>query len=1837
MAFRQIKSPALADKAVIDTKLDESAVQGQSTLTGMTDPSACFTLLYDVGSDSLKKIGADAFFASFTTDDLEEGSNLYYTAERANADVAAQIDADVLVETNRAIAEEGRIESESKSRDDKLEGQDSALSNRITNEVTRAQNEEGRIETESKQRDSALGVRIDNVLNNTDEVALNSLAEIVTAFQNADSALSGSIIQNAADIVAERERAVGRENQIETEYRLADSALSDRIIERKNATDSDFTHFTLADQNLQNQITSNDGDIATLFAQDSDEEARAKGEESRIEEKLDDEIARSKAVDSAHSAQITAANQARVDDDNVLRAEFAAADQVIKGQVEARDDALIGDATVDGTSGNTITDRIATAKAEAILEGNDVVAFENQERRNADSDLQAQITAEVNRATDAEEALGDRIDSDYTANWADHAAIREEFAAGDANLQSQIDFITSNTDSAALDSLTEIVAEVARVDGTVNALIQTNVGDIEAERLARIAADSALSTRIDIEVSTRRAGDSAVNGRVDDAILDYIARDSDVLASAKAYTDQEADAHQAAGEEYTRQYVTPRIGDATVDGTAGNTITNRITTAKSQAMTYAAGLDSDERARAMTAEGLLSGRVGHVEGLLDSETFDTVAQTVVPAINELHGDAVSYDLQSKDRDSALGQRIDLLENGTSIDVEDLNIRLGIEEGVRERADSDLLARLIVEENRSKLEDGQHDSDISALGLVTSGIRGDLTIETTTRINEDTLLRNRIAADSDRLTLLDSQAHVRMDVILAGSVAKDSDLQAQIDAEVARSTAKDSSHDSDIAVLYNQVGTDVQDLQDQIDDEIERATGVESNLQSQITSNDGDITALQAKDSDLQAQISSNDADIFALQAKDSNQHATAMQAIADEETRATGIEDGLRSDVDSAHARIDHILDGSSTDLDQMLEIVNAFRDADSDLDGVITNNTGRISDLEDRATETDTEQGVQDGRLTALEGRMTTNENLDSDQSVTLADHGSRIEANETRIGDKSLVLKTTSQSLSEAINDLYDDITAEGTSLVGVTDRVEDLEARADADSDLQVVQNARLDSAEGRLTVNEGDIDALETKMGTVALDTSAQAVRPAINELHTQVDDNTSRVGVVEGRADVTDIEQAAQDARLDSLESDRAFNIIKDTQQDTRLDGLENRVDMDTVFQTSANKVVPAINELKGRLDAADSFAQAEKVRQDQDSDRLTTEIATRAQEDSALEGRLNGRIDSAENKIAGDISVSLAEAKAYTRSYADDAESDARAYALDLVAQENEARIINQNSQRQLIDGNHEIGTQRDNAQDLLIAGLQSELDATQVGAGMGPDGSYLTPDSGATTYLGATTSLMNAIITLDTNLATVSGVNNNGRSSLQQQINNEIAARENGDSDLLARLIVEEDYTKAQDSAINGRIDNTNEALAREVADRLAGDSDLQAQIDFITSNTDSAALDSLTEIVAEFQRVDGGLSDLISDNAAEIVRVEGEAKSRDSDETQARIDADAVLQGQIDQRVKKAGDTMSGDLDMTGNMVTGLGVPVQMSDATNKAYTDARLAEQHISQFTTDSLTEGTQLYFTEARARAAVSVFDVDGEGDVSYDANSGVISIATGKKFVELEDVVTSEITDTMGGFVARVKTDGTGIELVPPQQLAFNDAKRQTINGDGIASTFSLDFYTAQINALVFVGGVIQDPGVHYTINAGTQEITFTSAVPLGTQAVVIAQSTNSVGVLDPKSVGVETLADNLKAFEHGLDVVAGTSPTVVSSFDPTVYRSAKYVITVEKDGEFETRECMVVHDGTSAYITEYGIVFTGSSLLGDTDVRFINSNVELMYTTESGNAVVSVAVTYVNV
>jgi hypothetical protein len=53
------------------------------------------------------------------------------------------------------------------------------------------------------------------------------------------------------------------------------------------------------------------------------------------------------------------------------------------------------------------------------------------------------------------------------------------------------------------------------------------------------------------------------------------------------------------------------------------------------------------------------------------------------------------------------------------------------------------------------------------------------------------------------------------------------------------------------------------------------------------------------------------------------------------------------------------------------------------------------------------------------------------------------------------------------------------------------------------------------------------------------------------------------------------------------------------------------------------------------------------------------------------------------------------------------------------------------------------------------------------------------------------------------------------------------------------------------------------------------------------------------------------------------------------------------------------------------------------------------SKLAE--LNNFDTDDLAEGSSsLYFTDARARAAVSVTDAGGDGSMSYDSSTGVFT-------------------------------------------------------------------------------------------------------------------------------------------------------------------------------------------------------------------------------------------------
>lgn len=78
--------------------------------------------------------------------------------------------------------------------------------------------------------------------------------------------------------------------------------------------------------------------------------------------------------------------------------------------------------------------------------------------------------------------------------------------------------------------------------------------------------------------------------------------------------------------------------------------------------------------------------------------------------------------------------------------------------------------------------------------------------------------------------------------------------------------------------------------------------------------------------------------------------------------------------------------------------------------------------------------------------------------------------------------------------------------------------------------------------------------------------------------------------------------------------------------------------------------------------------------------------------------------------------------------------------------------------------------------------------------------------------------------------------------------------------------------------------------------------------------------------------------------------------------------------------------------------------------------------------------------------------------------------------------------------------------------------------------------------------------------------------------------------------------GIASSGANLAIEETGSVNVSSTSLTTVDSFNFSSHRSAKYLISITQGSNFQTSEILVTHNNVTAFISEYGVIETSSSL-----------------------------------
>ena len=124
----------------------------------------------------------------------------------------------------------------------------------------------------------------------------------------------------------------------------------------------------------------------------------------------------------------------------------------------------------------------------------------------------------------------------------------------------------------------------------------------------------------------------------------------------------------------------------------------------------------------------------------------------------------------------------------------------------------------------------------------------------------------------------------------------------------------------------------------------------------------------------------------------------------------------------------------------------------------------------------------------------------------------------------------------------------------------------------------------------------------------------------------------------------------------------------------------------------------------------------------------------------------------------------------------------------------------------------------------------------------------------------------------------------------------------------------------------------------------------------------------------------------------------------------------------------------------------------------------------------------------------------------------------------------------------------------------------------------------------------------------------------------GTTAAVTVSGTNQrVGIAK------STPLARFQVEEYGIDTTGvtttSTSQAAIHSFPITSFRSARFTIQITNttDSTYHSTEILAIHDGTTANITEFGEVHTGSSVEATFDADISSGNFRLLATPTSTN------------
>ena len=175
--------------------------------------------------------------------------------------------------------------------------------------------------------------------------------------------------------------------------------------------------------------------------------------------------------------------------------------------------------------------------------------------------------------------------------------------------------------------------------------------------------------------------------------------------------------------------------------------------------------------------------------------------------------------------------------------------------------------------------------------------------------------------------------------------------------------------------------------------------------------------------------------------------------------------------------------------------------------------------------------------------------------------------------------------------------------------------------------------------------------------------------------------------------------------------------------------------------------------------------------------------------------------------------------------------------------------------------------------------------------------------------------------------------------------------------------------------------------------------------------------------------------------------------------------------------------------------------------------------------------------------------------------------------------------------------------------------------KESATGDGSTTTFTGFFSSAPEsanNVFVYIDNVFQEPTENYSVS-GTN-ITFTSA-PHSAARIFAITGADGTSLVTGGVARSETSSTNFTS-----------SATNIFTFNGASYRSAEIFVqmTDTANTEYSVMKGVVVHDGTTAFISVFGVTNTGSSDLGTLTANYNSGTVEVKAVSTGGQTAAKV-------